>query len=64
MASTSPINHSADSEPEIPVNSLAQKKVANEITIAEKKLIEFEQIYNFTTDYQLRYDTYIRIEDL
>nr|CAG8683580.1 15397_t:CDS:2 [Entrophospora candida] len=42
--------------PEIPVNAAAQKKAANGITIAEKKLTEFEQIYNFTTDSQLRHD--------
>ncbi|CAJ0896224.1 83_t:CDS:2, partial [Entrophospora sp. SA101] len=30
--------------------------VANGIKIAEKKLTEFEQIYNFTTDSQLRHD--------
>ncbi|CAJ0639169.1 5463_t:CDS:2 [Entrophospora sp. SA101] len=42
--------------PKIPVIAAAQKKVANGITIAEKKLTEFEQIYNFTTDSQLRHD--------
>ncbi len=52
-ASTSPVNRLADSEPEISVNASVQKKVVNEITIAEKKFIKFEQIYNFTTDYQL-----------
>ena len=50
--------------PEIPVNAAAQKKVANGITIAEKKLTEFEQIYNFTTDSQLRHDMHVKIADL
>ncbi|PKY22650.1 hypothetical protein RhiirB3_436662 [Rhizophagus irregularis] len=36
--------------PEIPVNASAQKKASNEIAIGEKKLTEFEQIYNLTTD--------------
>ncbi|CAJ0751562.1 8351_t:CDS:2, partial [Entrophospora sp. SA101] len=50
--------------PEIPVNAAAQKKVANGITIAEKKLTEFEQIYNFTTDSQLRHDMHKKKQKL
>ena len=50
--------------PEIPINATAQQKAASEITIAEKKLIESEQIYNITTDSQLRHDTYAKIVDL
>jgi hypothetical protein len=48
---------------EIPVNAAAQKKASNEITTAEKKLTEFEQIYNLTTDSQLRHDMYEKIID-
>ncbi|CAJ0852650.1 2716_t:CDS:2 [Entrophospora sp. SA101] len=50
--------------PEIPVNAAAQKKVANRITMAEKKLTEFEQICNFATDSQLRHDMHVKIADL
>ena len=51
MASIPPIIHSANPESEILINASAQKKIANEIVIAKKKLIKFEQIYNFTIDY-------------
>ncbi|PKC52901.1 hypothetical protein RhiirA1_480417 [Rhizophagus irregularis] len=37
---------------------------ANEIQIAEKKLTEFEQIYNITTDSQFRLDTFKKIGSL
>ncbi|CAB4473773.1 unnamed protein product [Rhizophagus irregularis] len=50
--------------PEIPVNASAQKKTSNEIAIGEKKLTEFEQIYNLTTDSQLHRDVYKKIVDL
>ena len=50
--------------PEIPINATAQKQATSEIVIAEKKLIESEQIYNITTDPQLRHDIYKKIVDL
>jgi hypothetical protein len=59
-----PTIHSRGFMQEIPVNAAAQKKTSNEITIAEKKLTEFEQIYNLTTDSQLRHDMYEKIVDL
>ncbi|GBC35610.2 hypothetical protein GLOIN_2v1766467 [Rhizophagus irregularis DAOM 181602=DAOM 197198] len=59
-----PTIHSKGFTQEIPVNAAAQKKASNEITIAEKKLTEFEQIYNLTTDFQLRHDMYEKIVDL
>ena len=64
--STSPLPTIRSTEPvsEIPVNAVAQKKALNEIEIAEKKLSEFEQIYNLTTDSQLRHDIYQKIVDL
>jgi hypothetical protein len=46
-----PIILIADLVPEISVNASTQKKAANKIQIAEKKLTEFEQIYNITTDF-------------
>src|SRR3954454_24723504 len=51
LISPPPIIRSVDLTPEIPVNASAQKTAANEITIAEKKLIELEKIYNITTDF-------------
>ncbi|PKK58284.1 hypothetical protein RhiirC2_796571 [Rhizophagus irregularis] len=59
-----PTFHTVDPVQEISVNASAQKKAANEIQIAEKKLTEFEQIYNITTDSQFRLDTYKKIGDL
>ena len=56
--------HIVDPVREISVNASAQKKAANEIQMAEKKLTEFEQIYNITTDPQFRLDTYKKIGDL
>ncbi|GBB98750.1 hypothetical protein RclHR1_33010001 [Rhizophagus clarus] len=56
--------HTVDPVQEISVNASAQKKAANEIQIAEKKLTEFEQIYNITTDSQFQLDTYKKIGDL
>ncbi|CAG8566140.1 16208_t:CDS:2 [Gigaspora margarita] len=50
--------------PKVSTNAAAQKKAANEITIAKKKLTEFEQIYNISTDPQFKYDTYIKISNL
>ncbi|CAB5182094.1 unnamed protein product [Rhizophagus irregularis] len=49
---------------EIPANASAQKKIANEIIVAEKKITEFKQIYNITTDSQVRHDMYTKIENL
>ncbi len=49
---------------EISVNRSAQRKAANEILIAEKKLIKFKQIYNITTDPQIHHDIYARIVNL
>ncbi|SRR6266498_2766698 len=48
---------------EIPINAITQQKVASEIMIAEKKLIESKQIYNITTNYQLRHNMYAKIID-
>ena len=56
--------HTVDPVPEISVNASAQKKAANEIEIAEKRLTEFEQIYNITTDSQFQLDTYKKIGNL
>lgn len=56
--------HSREPMQEIPVNAAAQKKSSDEITIAEKKLTEFEQIYNYTTDSQVRHDMHEKIVDL
>ena len=56
--------HTVDPVPEISVNASAQKKAANEIEIAEKRLTEFEQICNITTDSQFRLDTYEKIGSL
>ncbi|GET58415.1 hypothetical protein GLOIN_2v1766467 [Rhizophagus irregularis DAOM 181602=DAOM 197198] len=58
---TLPAIRSADPILEISVNASAQRKVVNEIKIAEKKISEFEQIYNISTDYQFRHDTYLKI---
>jgi len=59
-----PTIRTVDPVPEISVNASSQKKAANEIQIAEKKLTEFEQIYNITTDSQFRLDTYKKIGSL
>uniref|UniRef100_U9UP03 Uncharacterized protein n=1 Tax=Rhizophagus irregularis (strain DAOM 181602 / DAOM 197198 / MUCL 43194) TaxID=747089 RepID=U9UP03_RHIID len=58
---TLPAIRSADPILEISVNASAQRKAVNEIKIAEKKISEFEQIYNISTDYQFRHDTYLKI---
>ena len=59
-----PVIRTVDPVIEIPVNGSAQRKAANEISTAEKKLIEFEQIYNIVTDPQIRHDMYARIVNL
>ncbi|CAB4437126.1 unnamed protein product [Rhizophagus irregularis] len=61
---TFPAIHSADPILEISVNASAQRKAADEIKIAEKKVTEFEQIYNITTDSQFRHDTYNKTKNL
>ncbi|PKY33335.1 hypothetical protein RhiirB3_452149, partial [Rhizophagus irregularis] len=58
---TLPAIRSADPILEISVNASAQRKAVNEIKIAKKKISEFEQIYNISTDYQFRHDTYLKI---
>ena len=59
-----PTIHMVDPVSEISVNASSQKKAANEIKIAEKKLTEFEKIYSITTDPQFRLDTYKKMESL
>ena len=56
--------HSIDPLPEIPTNASAQKRAADEIQIVEKKIYKFEQIYNITSDAQIRNDVYQKIENL
>ena len=52
------------SVPEIPANVSAQRRAADAIEIAEKKIYEFEQIYNITSDAQIRDQMYQKIESL
>ncbi|CAB5135593.1 unnamed protein product [Rhizophagus irregularis] len=59
-----PTIRTMDPVPEISVNASSQQKAANEIQIAEKKLTEFEQIYNITTDSQFWLDTFKKIGSL
>ena len=49
---------------EIPINVSAQRRVADEIKLANKKLAKLEQIYNITTDNQIRNDLYMKIEEI
>ncbi|CAG8599160.1 16285_t:CDS:2, partial [Gigaspora rosea] len=51
-------------EQEIRNNAPAQKRTASSIEAAEAKIKELEQIYNFTSDSQLRIDLYNRITNL
>ncbi|CAG8525075.1 19307_t:CDS:2 [Gigaspora rosea] len=51
------------SAPKISANAVAQKKAASKIGNDEKKLAELEQIYNISTDAQLRLDIYKKIVD-
>ncbi|CAG8787693.1 23602_t:CDS:2, partial [Cetraspora pellucida] len=51
-------------EEEIRNNATAQKHIASSKEIAEKKIKELEQIYNFTSDLQLLHDLYNRIKSL
>ncbi len=55
---------SVDSLPEIPHNASAQRRAADAIQIAEKKICEYEQIYNITSDAQIRDNMYQKIENL
>ena len=56
--------HSVDPLPEIPANASAQKRAADAIKIAGKKIYEFEKIYNITSDAQIRDDMYQKIGTL
>ncbi|CAG8841197.1 5995_t:CDS:1, partial [Gigaspora margarita] len=47
----------------IPANVSAQKQAANEIRNDKKKLVKLEQIYNISTNAQLRLDIYQKIVD-
>jgi hypothetical protein len=47
---------------EISKNASAQKKLADEITIAEKKIAELNQMYGITMDYQIKHEMYLKIE--
>src|SRR6266542_589475 len=58
------ITRSVDSLPEIPHNASAQRRAADAIQIAEKKICEYEQIYNIASDAQIRDDIYQKIENL
>ncbi len=49
---------------EIPINASAQRRIADEIKLANKKLAELEQIYNITIDNQIWNDLYIKIEEI
>ena len=46
---------------EVPKNASAQKKIAEAIKITENKLAELNQIYNITTDLQIKNDIYSKI---
>jgi len=56
--------HSVDSLPEIPHNASAQRRAADAIQIAKKKICEYEQIYNIASDAQIRDNMYQKIENL
>lgn len=55
---------SVNSLPEISANASAQRRAADTIQIAEKKICEYEQIYNIASDAQIRDDMYQKIENL
>jgi predicted DNA-binding protein YlxM (UPF0122 family) len=59
-----PFIHSVEPLPEIPANASAQRRAADEIQIAEKKIYEFEQIYNIASDAQIRDDMYQKTQNL
>src|SRR6266498_3085709 len=63
--SSSPFTiRSVDFLPEIPHNASAQRRAADAIQIAEKKICEYEQIYNIASDAQIRDNIYQKIENL
>ncbi len=62
--SPSPFINSVDSLPEISVNASAQRRVADAIQVAEKKIYEFKQIYNITSDAQIHDNMYQKIKSL
>src|SRR6266542_909308 len=59
-----PTIHSVNILPKILTNASAQRKAADAVQTTEKKLYEFEQIYNITSDAQIRNDIYQKIENL
>ena len=48
----------------VPPNAAAQKKVAETINTNSKKLAELQQIYNLTTDLEIRHSLLIRIANI
>ena len=48
---------------DIPVNASAQKNIANDIKKLEEKLTKLRQVYNITTDPQIRHDVHTKIEN-
>ncbi|CAB4489746.1 unnamed protein product [Rhizophagus irregularis] len=48
---------------EVPKNASAQKKIADAIQIAKNKLAELNQIYNITTDFQIKNDIHSKIAE-
>src|SRR6266540_2006607 len=56
--------NSVDPLSEIPINASAQRRAADAIQVAEKKIYEFEQIYNITSNAQIRDNMYQKIESL
>jgi len=48
----------------VPPNAAAQKKVAKTINTNSKKLAELQQIYNLTTDLEIRHSLLIRIANI
>ncbi|CAG8620033.1 3137_t:CDS:2 [Cetraspora pellucida] len=57
-------NNFVEAVSKVSTNAAAQKKAANEITIAKKKITEFKQIYSISTDSQFKHDIYIKISNL
>jgi len=52
------IIHLVNILPEIPTNASTQRKAADAVQTAEKKLYKFEQIYNIISDAQICNDMY------
>ena len=59
----SPIINPIEPVLEVPKNASAQKRVADAIKIAENKLAELDQIYNITTDFQIKNDIHLKIAE-